>query len=137
MSLDITRRERAAMEADPASRKTLTKQEFAKESDINTIIKGFERTGLVPVANLERAFADVSQVGSFDEALRLVTEAKQAFMQLDPKLRSRFQNDPQQLLAFLENADNYDEAVKLGLIVKKEAPPTPKEPPKAPPAPPA
>lgn len=152
MSMQITRREREATwlrdkdgnvvmtkngrpVVDPG--KSLTKQEFTKECDINVIIKGFEKTGVLPVANLEGVFADVSQIGGYAEGLRLVTEARDAFMQLDPEIRERFKNDPQQLLAFIEDANNYDEAVKLGLIEKKEAPPPdPAEvkPPEAPPA---
>jgi hypothetical protein len=46
-------------------------------------------------------------------------------MRLDPKLRMRFANDPQNLVDFLDDPENHDEAEKLGLIVR-EAKPTEK-----------
>jgi len=41
-------------------------------------------------------------------------------MRLPADLRARFDNDPAQLIQFLENSDNKDEAIKLGLVNKPE-----------------
>lgn len=70
-------------------------------------------------------YGDFSHVGSFQEALDNLRATKDEFMRLDPKLRMRFANDPQNLVDFLDDPENHDEAEKLGLIVR-EAKPTEK-----------
>jgi phage internal scaffolding protein len=37
-------------------------------------------------------------------------------MALPAQIRSRFDNDPAKLIDFLENEQNHDEAIKLGLV---------------------
>lgn len=104
----------------------LTKQEFAKECDINHIMKRYQTTGELPRGkDLQPVFADVSNIGDYADVLRRVDAARDGFMELPAFIRSRFQNDPGQFLDFLANAENRDEAVKLGLV---EAKPLPVEP---------
>lgn len=94
------------------------KQEFGVESDINVIMKRYITTGQLPmwVQNAQPVFADVSEIGDFADVLRRVTAAKEAFAQLPAHVRSRFQNQPEQLVEFLQDPGNRDEAVKLGLV---------------------
>ena len=56
-------------------------------------------------------------------------------MLLPAQMRSRFNNDPAELLKFIKDPANLDEAVKLGILVKKEAPKGDPVPPPAPPSP--
>lgn len=110
---------------------SLTKQEFAKESDINVMMDRALKTGQMPVGAPDKwVFADVSNVGTFQDMLSRVDLARASFAALPAKVRSRFQNNPVALIEFLQDRSNYDEAVKLGLIEKKEAPPAPEETPK-------
>lgn len=108
---------------------SLTRQADAKDCDVNVILDRFMKTGEMPWnGGKEAIYADVSDAGTFQEALQIVADAQTAFMGLDAKIRARFQNDPAQFLEFMENPDNYKEGVELGIYAKEE--------PKAPPAPP-
>lgn len=98
------------------------KQEFAKDLDINVIMRRYPGGVPLPPAEHQGVFADVSQVDGLAEMLRRGDAARDAFMQLPAKVRSRFDNDPYLFLEFLGNDKNYDEAVSLGLVVKKEPP---------------
>lgn len=117
MSLPVTKRCRKALEKTCHVQKT--KQEFAKEADINNIVSRMERGQAVPQNVGE--FADVSGIGDLATMMRTVTDAQAAFNRLHPKLREKFGNDPRQLIAFLGDADNRAEAEKLGLVKKAKA----------------
>lgn len=121
MSMAYTKKCRKALAAEKQPSKC--KQEFAKEADINNVIKRMER-GQTVQENVGQ-FADVSNIGDLASAMRTVTDAKDAFMELHPNVRARFNNDPRQLVAFLEDVDNYEEAVKMGLVKKVKAQPSP------------
>lgn len=100
---------------------TLAQQNFRDECDINTIVSTFTRTGDLPEAPLPPQFGDFSDVSDFHSALNQVLAAQEAFLALSPDVRSRFGNDPQQLMNFIADEKNFDEAVTLGLISKDNA----------------
>lgn len=96
---------------------TRTKQSMKDATDINNILEKYKRTGVLTHVNRVKAeMGDFSQVMTFHEALNAVKEAQEAFDGLPAQLRAQFQNDPQQLLNFLDNPDNRDKAVEMGLI---------------------
>lgn len=99
---------------------SLTQQHFKAECDINNIIKRFAQTGEITHLNKRKgSFQDLSNIGeSYQEMLDTVQKAQDAFMELDPIIRDRFRNDPGNLLAFISNPQNREEAIKLGLIEK-------------------
>ena len=98
-----------------------TEQEHIEEADINYIADRFMRTGEAPqLLNLPTA-GDFSGIFDFQTAMNTIAQAKTEFMSLPAKIRTRFGNDPAQLLAFVQERDNYDEAVKLGFIPPKPA----------------
>lgn len=100
---------------------SLAQQQFLEESDINYIAERFLRTGEMPqVLNLPTP-GDFSGIFDFQTAMNTIAEAKQEFMRLPAKIRSRFENDPGKLLEFVNDPDNFDEAVKLGFIDKEKA----------------
>jgi len=105
-----------------------TKQSFKKECDINHIMARYKKTGFVSplLLNQRQAiFADVSEVGDFQECQQRIAAARDAFLTLPSAMRSRFGNDPAQLLDFCKKPENRDEAIELGIIPK----PTPETPP--------
>jgi phage internal scaffolding protein len=103
---------------------SLTQQQFAAESDINNIIARYERTGILVDPLIDRRgqpmYGDFSNIDSFFEAQVKVARAKELFEALPGKIRDRFGGDPGKLIAFLENEENREEAIKLGLIEKPE-----------------
>ena len=66
----------------------------------------------------------------FQASLEIVRQAQEAFATLPSGTRARFENDPQNFLAFLSDPANQDEAIKLGFATDRRPPP--KEPETAP-----
>lgn len=98
---------------------SLVKPEFQKACDINNILKKYSRNGVNPfVVTQDARFGDYSADTSYHEAMNLVASAAEQFAALPAVLRKRFDNDPAQLLRFLGNESNRDEAIKLGLVQK-------------------
>jgi phage internal scaffolding protein len=99
---------------------TLTQQHFKDECDINNILRQFNVTGLLPENALSPRYGDFTGISDYHTALNQVIAAEDEFMRLPAELRARFENDPAQLIEFLENSENKDEAIKLGLVNKPE-----------------
>lgn len=99
---------------------SLTQQHFRDECDINNIIERYEETGfLVDPLNpgtRQPVFGDFSVEFDYMAAQNIVADAQQRFEALPSALRKRFNNDPHELLLFLEDPKNMEEAVKLGLV---------------------
>lgn len=99
-----------------------TKQSFKEDSDINNIVAKYQRTGVLgnPLGGSPRypQFGDFSNVGDYQSSLNLIIEANENFMLLPAVLRKRFNNDPQELISFMDNPDNLKEAQELGLVPK-------------------
>lgn len=98
---------------------TLTVQSAREDADINIIVKRMTRTGLVPNSARVPTQGDFSeQVTDYHTAMNMVRTANTEFMKLPAKIRSRFQNDPQELITYLSDPLNLEESYKLGLRVK-------------------
>jgi phage internal scaffolding protein len=93
-----------------------TKQEFKDESDINTIMSQYQRTGLMPNIN-ESAPQYLDATGyDFREQMEFVRGAQELFNELPSDLRNRFNNDPARFLDFTADPLNRVEMAKLGLL---------------------
>lgn len=101
-----------------------TKQSFKNECDVNFIMKKYEKTG--QITHLQRGTpqsGDFSDFVDYQAALEVVHGAQEMFSNLGARVRARFANDPQQFLDFIQNPENRDEAIQLGLIEKPKPPP--------------
>lgn len=97
-----------------------TKQSFKDDCDVNKIIPKYERTGILTHLNkIEGRYGDVTGL-DFQTAQDIVNEATNLFASLPSNVRNRFQNNPAMFLDFMDNPDNTDEMVKLGLATLKE-----------------
>lgn len=95
----------------------LCKQEFREEVDINVIVARCLKSGMMPdMRAVQPVFADVSDIGCYADVLRRVSAAEEAFLSLPAHLRSRFHNRASELVEFVQDDRNRDEAVKLGLV---------------------
>lgn len=100
---------------------TLTQQQFKDECDINNIMRRYTATGVLTHLNSRQPeYGDFSNPVDFQNALNTVLEGEAMFAELPAHLRDRFGNDPQQLLEFIADPKNVEEAIKLGLF---KAPP--------------
>jgi len=106
---------------------SLTKQSFSDVADINKIIARYEKTGMVENLNSRQPFyGDVSAFVSYKDSLDIVNGAQALFMAMDANVRARFENDPQKMIDFLDDPANIDEAIELGMAVKRPVePPAP------------
>lgn len=99
--------------------KTRTVQSAKDECDINKIMSRYAKTGLISHVNgREARYGDFTGVVDYQTAVDAVRAAEVSFMALPSSVRSRFDNDPGQLIAFLSDRANLDEAVELGLVQK-------------------
>lgn len=123
---------------DCSKDKVLTVQSSRDEVDINKIVSRMERGLAVPVMKGQPFYGDVSGFSGLQDAIIKVQESRELFAQYPADVRARFNNDPLKLVEFLSDGKNLDEAVKLGLAVKRpEGVSGVDSPPAAPPSPPA
>ncbi|WNK14973.1 MAG: internal scaffolding protein [Microvirus sp.] len=97
---------------------SLTQQQFADDADINVLAY---RYGLdnqpMPTAPIDPSFyGDFTNVPDLRTAMDLVRDAENRFMDLPAKLRARFDNRPAKMWHFVNDPENADEAVRLGLL---------------------
>jgi len=105
---------------------TLTQQQFKDEADINEIFRRFGLGQGIPQTFQMPTSQDFTEVATdYHQAMNIMARADQEFMSLPAQLRAEFDNDPHQLMTFLEDEANREEAIKLGLLKapEGEAPP--------------
>jgi len=95
---------------------SLAQQQFKDETDINNILRQFNITGILPESPLSPRYGDFTGIVDYHSALNAVIAAEDGFMTLPADIRARFENDPENLINFLNDDKNKDEAIKLGLI---------------------
>ncbi len=91
----------------------LTQQHFKDECDINNILKGYVPTSNVPPP----VFGDFTCT-DLTNAYDIVRSATSQFDALDANIRARFNHSPIELMNFLSNDKNREEAYELGLLVR-------------------
>lgn len=98
-----------------------TKQEFKEECQIQNIINKYHKTGMIThLAKHQGDYGDFSNITSYQDAVMAVIEAEETFNELPANIRNKFKNNPAELLDFLADDKNYDEAIKLGLIAEQK-----------------
>ena len=98
---------------------SLAQQNFKDETDINFIVRQFGLTGELPGKPLSPQYGDFTGVLDYHSAVNAVLAAQDDFMELPAHMRSRFNNDPAELIDFLSKEENREEATKLGLVAAK------------------
>lgn len=100
-----------------------TQQQFKDECDVNNILAKYKKTNMLTHINRHQGnFGDWSNVEDYQTSLNKIIRARDAFESLPSELRSKFLNDPKNLIEFINDDKNNDEAIKLGLKVKREQP---------------
>ena len=98
---------------------SLTRQEFKEEVNVNSIIRKYQKTGMLThVRNNPGAYMDLTNKPDYEVALQTVIDANNQFNTLPSEIRKKFGNDPGELIAYLSDPRNHDEAVELGLLAK-------------------
>jgi phage internal scaffolding protein len=112
-------KERSSFETTGPS---LTQQHFKDEVDIKNTIRRYDRTGLI--ANVNKAVAQygdfTASVNEYQDALNLVIAAQQNFAALPAEIREMFGNNPGEFLEQVQNPENRDRMMELGLIERPQ-----------------
>ena len=121
---------------------SLTRQEFAAECDINTLMSQYEKTGIISHINPRTPqYLNLVGVPDLQTAHEIIQNAAREFMALPATTRAQFDNDPMKFVKFAENPDNIAKMREWGLAppeASAAAPAMPAQPASdAPPPPPA
>jgi len=109
-----------------------TKQSFAAECDVNTIMARYAKTGVLDFANRNQPRYGNCVGLDYTEAQNTVARANGLFHELPARVRDRFKNSPAAFLDFVANPANRGEAALLGLLKpESDAPQPPATPPAA------
>lgn len=93
------------------------------ECDINQIMAKFQKTGMIThIKERGATYGDMPMAEDFHEAMSLVAEANTMFAELPSTVRERFKNDAAQFLEFVNDEDNRDAMVEMGLLPALEGP---------------
>jgi len=107
---------------------SLTKQSPKKDTEIRTILKRYAKTGVLGDPTRQPIWGDFTDPEKFENDMMLVANIRSQFATLPSKVRGRFQNDPVELLTFLQDKKNDKEAVELGLKPPTVLPTPPEKP---------
>lgn len=84
--------------------------------DITEIVRRNVESGMAPMSMRVPQFADVSNVGTLQDALELVREAGEFFSGLPGHVREYFRNDPEVFVAAAQDPRQEEAFRSLGLI---------------------
>lgn len=125
---------RTGIKFDPKEGRT--KQSFAEEANINSIMAKWERTGQMEhLSKGTPEYGDFSNVSDYQSAQASIIAADDAFLRIPAEIRRKMENDPQVFLAFMADPANHDEAREMGLLTPEPEPDPPEPNPPTPPAP--
>lgn len=98
-----------------------TEQCFKDECDINNIVRQ-PNLGINPfstISNRQAQFGDFSDMKDFHSAMNIVTKAQQEFEQMPSVIRRRFHDNPAEFMDFVNDENNIEEGIKLGIYERK------------------
>lgn len=99
------------------------KQSFKEECDINTIMRKFQKTGMVDHFNKHQGqYGNFIAAEDYHTSLNILLEADEAFATVPAKIREKFSNDPAKFLEFVQNEKNHDSMIEMGLARPPAAP---------------
>lgn len=100
-----------------------TKQSAEPECNINNIIALYKTTGQLTHLSAHLAqYRDVSGLPDLHEAMNLVADANSVFEELPAAVRKICDHDPANFLPFIDNPENFETCVALGLLSKSKEP---------------
>lgn len=103
---------------------SLTQEQFKDDCDANKIINKYKKTRQITHLRASQGvYADLSELEDYQTMLGHVQKAEMAMMALPPALRNKFNGNPADMIAYLQDPANYEESVALGLREKPTAAP--------------
>lgn len=97
------------------------KQEFKDDADINSIMRKFQKTGVINhSAKYQPVYGETSPL-TYHESMNVIKAADTMFFELPSSLRKKFENSATKFLEFVQDEKNFEEAQELGLDLAPEA----------------
>jgi phage internal scaffolding protein len=97
----------------------LTEQNHKDETDINNIVRKYNKTGLIDHLNqFEKQYGDMTGF-DYQDAMNTVAAANTMFEGLPSAIRNQFDNDPAKFINFVDDEANADKLVEMGLAKPK------------------
>lgn len=123
---------RTVVKTDVLERRTRAVQSERNRSDINNIVARAHKTGQLPVLVGRKPVPSMPDVESYQDAMNKVVFAQQQFERLPSEIRTKFSNDPRNMLDAIEKAEENPEVKtflqEIGLLNKPDPDPvTPAE----------
>jgi phage internal scaffolding protein len=98
----------------------LTEQHHKDETDINKIVRKYNKTGLIDHLNqFEAKYADMTGF-DYQNAQNLIASANSMFEGLPSEIRNKFDNDPAKFMTFVDDPANAEQMVEMGLAKAPE-----------------
>ena len=96
-----------------------TKQSFKDETDINFIMRKFEKTGMLEHRNEHQGnYGDYTNFEDYQTSMNSILAAQEAFASVPSRIRKEFDNDPATFLRFVQNPENVDKMIEMGLATR-------------------
>lgn len=101
---------------------SMTQQHFKDDCDINVIVRRFNagQINTMPLAMNEGFYADVSDLGSYQDANARVNSIKDYFANLPSSVREKFNNSVDDFVAFASSDNSRDAFIEMGILEKPE-----------------
>lgn len=104
---------RVQSDLDPV---TMTEQHHVGETNINSIMRKYRKTGELPTPPSGNVYGDFVNAQDFHNTQNRLIEANDQFMEMPSDLRTRFDNDAGKFFGFVNDPQNLEECRKIGLI---------------------
>lgn len=97
-------------------------QHLQANTDINSVVGRYKATGLLRstqaslTAKSTQPVFGVYPYDDFQDAYNHIQRVKEDFMRLPARVRARFDNNPANVVRFVDNPGNAVEAIKMGLF---------------------
>jgi len=104
---------------DVETSKSKTEQSHKDDCDINKIVKRYRQTGILGNPNnktRQPMYGDFTNIEEYQTIQNRLIQATDEFALLNSDLRAKFGNNPANLVEYLSNPDNLDEARQLGIL---------------------
>ncbi len=100
----------------PCPGKSLTEKAHAGQTNINDIVRKYQKTGVLPEPVSNGVYGDFSTATDYHDAQNRLIAAKDQFMALPADVRSLFDNDPGHMFEFVNDPENAEECREIGLL---------------------
>ena len=95
---------------------TIVEQSHKKAVDINTIVAKIQQGGMAPIARGTPLYGDFTGVENYHAVQNKLIRTNNQFQELPAEIKKRFNQDPGELIEFLADPANQEEAQELGLL---------------------